>query len=112
MRHGILFSYHRERGILVVNGCIRKSHQQHKKKEKSSRLAYLKKGYSQQKGIDYGEFFSPIVRHTSIRVVLALIPNTNIHLKSMALKTSSLHGNLEAQIYMEKPWGFSDNRHG
>ena len=31
------------------------------------------KGYSQQKGVDYDEIFSPVVRHTSIRVVLALV---------------------------------------
>lgn len=31
------------------------------------------KGYSQQQGVDYEEIFSPVVRHTSIRVVLALV---------------------------------------
>jgi hypothetical protein len=28
-------------------------------------------GYSQQKGVDYEEIFSSVVRHTSIRAVLA-----------------------------------------
>ncbi|KAL0303205.1 UNVERIFIED_CONTAM: Retrovirus-related Pol polyprotein from transposon TNT 1-94 [Sesamum radiatum] len=39
------------------------------------------KGYSQQKGIDYDEIFSPVVRHTSIRAVLALVASWDLHLE-------------------------------
>lgn len=31
------------------------------------------RGYSQKQGIDYDEIFSPVIRYTSIRVVLALV---------------------------------------
>ncbi|KAE8711146.1 putative ribonuclease H protein [Hibiscus syriacus] len=34
------------------------------------------KGYSQQKEVDYDEIFSPVVKHTSIRAVLALQPES------------------------------------
>jgi len=33
----------------------------------------VEKGFSQKKGIDYHEIFSSVVRHTSIRAVLALV---------------------------------------
>lgn len=32
---------------------------------------------SQQKGLDYDEAFSPVVRHTTVRLVLALAATNN-----------------------------------
>jgi hypothetical protein len=65
------------------------------------------KCYSQQKGVDYEEIFSPMVRHTSIKTVLALVAHYDMALEQMDVKTAFLHGNLEEQIYMEQPEGFS-----
>jgi hypothetical protein len=59
------------------------------------------KGYSQQKGVDYEEIFSPVVRHTSIRTVLALVAHYDMALEQMDVKIAFLHGDLEEQIYME-----------
>ena len=65
------------------------------------------KGYSQKKGVDYDEIFSPVVRHTSIRTVLALVAHSDMQLEQMDVKTAFLHGDLEEQIYMVQPEGFS-----
>ena len=39
--------------------------------------------------------------------VLALVANRDMHLEQMDVKTAFLHGDLEEQIYMEQPEGFS-----
>ena len=64
------------------------------------------KGYSQRHEIDYDEVFSPVVRHTSIRVVLSLVAHQNLELEQLDVKTAFLHGNLEEEIFMEQPEGF------
>jgi hypothetical protein len=64
------------------------------------------KGYSQRHGIDYDEVFSPVFRHTSIRIVLALVADQDLELEQLDVKTVFLHGNLEEEIFMVQPEGF------
>ena len=52
------------------------------------------KGYTQKEGIDFKEVFSPVVRHASIRVLLALTAVYDMELDQLDVKTAFLHGNL------------------
>jgi len=64
------------------------------------------KGYSQVQVVDLNEVFSPIVKHTSIRVLLSLVEIKDLELEQLDVKTTFLHGDLEEQIYMKQPEGF------
>ena len=68
------------------------------------------KGYAQKEGIDYNEVFSPIVKHSSIRILLALVAQFNMELVQMEVKTTLLHGDLEEEIYITQPDGFKVSR--
>ena len=66
------------------------------------------KGFQQKKGIDYSEIFSPVVKLTTIRVVLGIVAAENLHLEQLDVKTAFLHGDLEEDIYMQQqPEGFA-----
>ncbi|CAJ2642124.1 unnamed protein product [Trifolium pratense] len=64
------------------------------------------KGFNQRKGIDFEEIFSPVVKMTSIRVVLGLAVSLNLEVEQLDVKTAFLHGDLEEELYMEQPEGF------
>ena len=66
------------------------------------------KGYTQKEGVDFKEIFSPVVRHTSIRVLLAMIAVFDMELDQLDVKTAFLHGILQEEILMVKPEGYVD----
>ena len=72
------------------------------------RARLVVKGYAQKEGIDFNEIFSPVVRLTTIRVVLAMCAAFDLHLEQLDVKTAFLHGELEEEIYMLQPEGFEE----
>ncbi|GJR75321.1 retrovirus-related pol polyprotein from transposon TNT 1-94 [Tanacetum coccineum] len=64
------------------------------------------KGYAQKDGIDYNKVFSLVVKHPSIRILLATVAQLDLELVQMDVKTAFLHGDLEKEIYMVQPEGF------
>nr|GFA36965.1 retrovirus-related Pol polyprotein from transposon TNT 1-94 [Tanacetum cinerariifolium] len=67
------------------------------------------RGFTQRAGIDYNKVFSPVVRHTSIRVILALTACKDFELEQLDVKTAFFHGNLEEVIYMRQPSGYEQD---
>ena len=67
--------------------------------------------YSQAKGIDYQEVFSPAVQSTSIRSLLALANTLDWEIHQMDVKTAFLQGDLTEEIYMEQPEGYRSEEH-
>lgn len=81
-----------------------------KTEEKNSLPRYkariVVKGCNQKKGIDFDEIFSPVVKMSSIRVVMGLAACLDLEVEQLDVKTTFLHGDLEEEIYMEQPEGF------
>jgi hypothetical protein len=67
----------------------------------------VEKGYSQVKGFDFGDIFSPNKKLNSIRVLMSLAATIDLEIEKMDVKTTFLHGNLEEEIYMKHPEGFA-----
>ena len=59
------------------------------------------KGFQQKKGVDFDEIFAPVVKMTSIRMVLSIAASMNLEVEQLDVKTTVLHGDLEEEIYMQ-----------
>src|SRR4051812_6802321 len=67
-----------------ATGCkwvCRKKEAVAEKEGEKFKARLVAKGYSQRQGEDYDEICSPMVRHTSIRVVLALVAHADMELE-------------------------------
>ena len=60
-------------------------------------------------GLTMMRFFSPVVRHASIRIVLSLVAYFDMELEHMDVKTAFLHGELEETVYIIQPERFTQH---
>lgn len=72
------------------------------KDEENFKAQLLAKGHAQREGEGYNKTFSPVVKHTSIQVLLAIVVLKNHESEELNVKTTFLHGDLEEQIYMHQ----------
>lgn len=66
------------------------------------------KGFKQKRGQDYDQTYSPVARLATIRAVLSVSAQENLHLVQFDVCTAFLNGNLKEEIYVQQPEGYSD----
>nr|GEV13823.1 copia protein [Tanacetum cinerariifolium] len=66
------------------------------------------RGYRQEEGIDFEEFFAPVARMEAIRIFLAYVAHKSFTVFQMDVKIAFLHGTLKEDMYVCQPEGFID----
>ncbi|KAI3680197.1 hypothetical protein L2E82_50582 [Cichorium intybus] len=67
-------------------------------------------GFTQIPGLDYSHTFSPVVKASTVRIVLSLAVTNKWRLHQLDVKNAFLHSHLNEIVFMEQPPGFVDSR--
>lgn len=65
------------------------------------------RGFNHKEGVDFNDVFSPIVKHMSIRMLLAMVAQFDLELEQMDVKTAFLYAYLDETILMRQPGGYA-----
>jgi Reverse transcriptase (RNA-dependent DNA polymerase) len=75
------------------------------------KVRLVAKDYTQEQGLDYFDTYSPVVKLTTIRVVLTIALSNGWSLCQLDINNTFLHGDLEETIYIQQAPGFEDPTH-
>ena len=65
-------------------------------------------GYTQVKGVDFDESFTPVARLESIHILISIACTMNFKLYQMDVKCAFLNSHLNEEVFVELPKGFED----
>ena len=63
-------------------------------------------GFSQILGLDFGDIFNLVIKHTTIRLILSLVVTLGWMMRQLNVKNVYLHGFIKEEVFMEQPPGF------
>lgn len=66
------------------------------------------KGFHQAEGVDCFDTFSPVIKPTTIRLVISIALTKGWPLRQLDINNAFLNGELHEQVFMEQPKGFID----
>ena len=65
------------------------------------------KGFTQREGIDFADTFSPVVRHSTMRMLFSLAAKFDLDIVHLDVTTAFLNGDLKEDLFIKPPEGMN-----
>lgn len=66
------------------------------------------KGFTQEYGVDFFETYAPVVKNSSVRLLMAVAVIKQMIVEQIDIKNAYVNSELEEVVYMEQPQGFEE----
>ena len=76
-------------------------------KDGRKRACLVAKGFSQVEGMDCDQVFSPVIHFETVCLIISMAVLENWHMHGLDVRNAYLYSELDKEIYMEQPEGFS-----
>jgi hypothetical protein len=67
---------------------------------------WVARGFSQKRDIDYTEIFAPVVRYSSIRMLLSLANAQDLNIYGLDVSNAFARADVDEEIYVQMPHGY------
>ena len=67
---------------------------------------WVARGFSQKQDVDYNEIFAPVVRYSSVRMLLALANATDLNLYGLDISNAFARADCPEDLYVQMPHGY------
>ncbi|CAL1400246.1 unnamed protein product [Linum trigynum] len=66
------------------------------------------RGFQQRPGLYFGDIFSPVLKPTTLRLIMSLVVSHKWPVRQLDIANAFLHGTLTDDVFMQQPPGFVD----
>jgi hypothetical protein len=96
---------------VIGTKCVFKNKQGEDGEIMRNKAHLVAQGYSQVKGLDFGETFDPVARLEAIRILLAFTTSNEFKLYQMYMKSALQNGVIQEEIYIRQPPDFKNPKY-